>query len=453
MEILIAFTAENGYSRHMDRILCSRAVSGKITIPSSKSQTIRAMLLATFAKGRSIVRNPLDSQDTRSCIDACRAFGASVTVENPGRNEPPGMTIDSPGTFPSHTMIDCGNSGTTLYLATGVAASIGKPVTFTGDAQLRRRPVGNLLRALADLGAEVEPLDNKTMPEYPPFTITGPLIGGSTTIFCHTSQHLSALLLGCPLAKGNSRILVPLLNERPYVQITRSWLDLQGISYDASESLDRFDIPGNQRFQPFETTISGDYSSASFFFCAAAIAGGSVTVAGLDPDDPQGDKEILSILRSMGCAVSWTAKHEVTVTGPGPGRLKGGTFDLNTIPDALPVLAATACYTTETTVLGNVPQARIKETDRIAVMHSNLTALGAVVEEREDALVIHGTGSLRGGVCDGFGDHRVIMAMAVASLGCDRDTIIRGVDAIDVTFPTFFTLLDSITGSKENTIQ
>jgi 3-phosphoshikimate 1-carboxyvinyltransferase len=378
----------------------------------------------------------------------CRSFGATIVYNTPAEGLH-SLTVDAPTTFPTTITVDCGNSGTTLYLAAGLAAATGSSVTFTGDAQLKNRPVGELLQALSDLGVTIDyPADN-TRPGYPPFTITGPITGGSTSITCHTSQHLSALLLGCPLGNGTSRIMVPLLNERPYVHMTRSWLDSQLITYDASESMDVFTITGNQRYTPFEAIVNGDYSSASFFFCAAAVAGGCVTVAGLDPDDPQGDKEILSILQDMGCSVTWNTRNAVTVCGPGTGKLVGGHFDLNAIPDALPILAVTACFAQGTTVLGNVPQARIKETDRIAVMHRNLTSCGAYIDEREDALIIHGKGKLQGGTCDGYDDHRIIMAMAIASLGCLEPVTITGIDAVGVTFPTFFSLLEQISVHHE----
>lgn len=177
------------------------------------------------------------------------------------------------------------------------------------------------------------------------------------------------------------------------------------------------------------------------------MAGGCVTISGLDPDDSQGDKEILPILESMGCSITWVDSTSVRVCGPGKGKLQSGVFDLNAMPDALPVLAVTACYAQGKTMLINVPQARIKETDRIASMRKNLVALGATIEEEEDALIIYGNGGLAGGSCEGFGDHRIIMAMAIASLGSTHPVTIDSIDAVAVTFPTFFTLLNQI--SKE----
>ncbi len=428
----------------MDITLKPTPVGGTITIPASKSQTIRALLLATFANGTSIIHNPLDSQDTRSCMLACKAFGAELTpLPTQTDTGVHALRVLGFGLPIRPATIDCGNSGTTLYLAAGMAANSPHTITFTGDDQLRKRPIGNLLTSLADLGATITGTQGGVRALYPPFSIQGPLIGGKTSITCHTSQHLSALLLGAPLAKCDSDIEVPLLNEKPYVHITLAWLRAQGINYTHNEDLSHFTIPGGQSFKPFEAMVNGDFSSAAFFFCAAAISGGTITVQGLDRNDPQGDKEILPILEAMGCTICWQG-NAVTVTGPCMGSLKGGDFDLNAMPDALPILAVTACFAKGTTKLGNVPQARIKETDRIAVMHQNLTALGAKVEELPDALVIHGTGTLKGGECDGFDDHRIIMAIAVASLACSDSITIHGIDAVDVTFPTFFQLLDSI---------
>ena len=428
----------------MDILLRPTRVSGTITVPASKSQTIRALLLATFAGKTSIIHNPLDSQDTRSCMDVCRAFGADLHCEADGT-----IIVKAPKSFPESVSVDCGNSGTTLYLAMGLAAATGASVTFTGDAQLQRRPVAPLLQALVELGAIVTYPEENRRVGYPPFTITGPLTGGSTSIVCHSSQYLSSLLLGCPLAQQDSIITVPLLNERPYVHMTRFWLDMLQIAYETDSRMSRFSITGGQRYRPFETTVPGDYSSASFFICGAALTGGCVSLEGLDPDDPQGDKAILDIVQQMGCSVTWDGPRTVTVCGPGRGKLQAGTFDLNAIPDALPVLAVTACYAQGSTTLGNVPQARIKETDRIAVMHENLVACGATVEETDDALIIHGEGRLAGGRCKGYDDHRIIMAMAVASLGCDGPLHISGIDAVEVTFPTFFSLLETLSEKKE----
>ena len=416
----------------MIRISPSRP-SGTVEVPASKSQTIRAFLIACFAREMSIIRHPLISSDTESCIEAVKKIGAKVSFN---LDKSVAYVDSSSISLPESLLIDAGNSGTTEYLLLPMAASLGIPVTVTGDGQLRRRPVGPLAGALRELGAEVLTEDGK-----PPVTVTGPLKGGLTSIECRTSQYLSGLLLGSVLAENDTVINCPLLYEKPYVSLTLGWLDKQGIEYRISDDYMHSEISGGQRYHGFDEYINGDYSSASFFFAMAAMAGTAVTVKGLDPDDAQGDKAILDILREMGCVITWNG-NEVTVRGP--ERLMGGTFDLNAIPDTLPILAATAAAAEGTTRLTNVPQARIKETDRIRCMHENLSLLGVSCEEEEDGLIIHGNGHVGGGEVKGYGDHRIIMAMASLSAAASDDIIIDDEEAAAVTFPSFFSLFDSI---------
>ena len=407
--------------------------SGTIEVPASKSQTIRAFLIAYFSREMSIIRHPLISSDTESCIEAVKALGAKVSFS---KDMSTAFVDSSSAVLPESIEIDAGNSGTTEYLLLPMAASLGIPVTITGDEQLRRRPLGPLADALNVLGAEITSCDG-----MPPVTIKGPLSGGHASIECRTSQYLSGLLLGAPLASGNTVIDCPLLFEKPYVSLTLGWLDKQKIRYSISSDYMHAEMEGGQRYHGFDEYIAGDYSSASFFFAMAAMAGTAITVKGLDRNDVQGDKAILNILQEMGCMITWEGN---AVTVRGPEKLNGGTFDLNAIPDTLPILAATAAAAEGVTKLTNVPQARIKETDRIRSMHENLTALGIECEEEYDGLIIHGRGHVDGGSVKGFGDHRIIMAMASLSAAATDDIIIDNEEAAAVTFPTFFSLFDSI---------
>ncbi len=422
----------------MNKTLHRRGKSATIKIVPSKSHTIRALLIAAFAAGESTIYNPLESEDTTACIAVCRALGADISYTNNS------IKVVGVKELPPKIDVDCQNSGTTLYLAAGLAATTTSKVTLRGDEQLNARPLKELLDALTALGASV----TSERYGYPPFTIKGPLLGGRTSIECHSSQFLSSLLLAAPLAKGSTTLEIPLLNERPYVEMTCAWLDEQGITYEATPTLDHFFIKGGEKYTPFEATIGGDYSAAAFFFCAAAISGVSIKVEGLQRNDSQGDKELLTILEEMGCKVEWD-DGGVTVTG---GALVGGNWDLNAIPDTLPILAVTAAFAHSESHLYNVPQARIKETDRITTMVANLRAMGGDVEEGEDSLLIRGKGQLRGGSVKGFGDHRIIMAMAIASLGTQEPVSIDSVAAVSVTFPTFFTLFNQISEEVGNEI-
>lgn len=408
-----------------------RDFQGAIRIPGSKSQTIRAVLIALFARGTSTITGALESRDTEACFHVASQLGANLTFLDHHKT----LVVDSTHLTPDPkgVSIDCMNSGTTLYLALCMLASLGIPVAVTGDEQLRKRPVKPLLDALRQLGVEVKG-------DELPCTIKGPIKGGSCSIECPTSQYLSGLLLGSVLAQGPVDIHVPLLYEKPYVGLTTGWLGRQCIAYECSGSWDFFHFPGRQKFTPFASEVPGDYSSASFFFALAALTGKPVTVTGLLKDDPQGDKRILDVLEAMGCTVV-RKETEVTVFRTKP--LKGGVFDLNDIPDTLPVLSVVATQAEGEVTFTNVAQARIKETDRIACMHQELEKLGAEIDEKPDGMTIHGGRPLHEALLSGHGDHRIIMALSI--LGSAVVPLeIDDTSAVDVTLPTFYRLLESL---------
>jgi 3-phosphoshikimate 1-carboxyvinyltransferase len=334
------------------------------------------------------------------------------------------------------------------------AAGLGSEAyTFTGDEQMQRRSAGPLLEALSGLGIHAESLKGNGCV---PIVIRGPWKGGRVSLPSPTSQYLSALLIAAPLAPAGviSAIDVPLLNERPYVDMTLSYLDAQGLPWTEQPSpeaadIPRFTIPGGGAWKPFARSVPGDFSSAAFPACAAAISGGPVSILGLDPHDLQGDKYFLDILAAMGCTVNWeqnaAAEGEYRLTVSRNGPLRGGTFDLNAVPDLLPAAAVTAAFAQGDTALVNVAHARIKETDRIAVMAAELAKLGVSCTERPDGLIIHGGGinGVSGGLIDGHHDHRVVMAFAAAALGAQAPIAIEGAESAAVTYPGFLDLLQA----------
>jgi 3-phosphoshikimate 1-carboxyvinyltransferase len=442
----------------MNIVVSPGPVSGTVSAPPSKSHTVRALLIASLADGESVVHRPLDSADARSCVSVCSALGAQVhlTEDADGRLESARIRGVSGTPRPPEDVLDTGNSGTTLYLALSATALIDGWSVFTGDAQIRRRSAENLLKALEDLGARAFSTRSNGCA---PLCIRGPLAGGKTRIECPTSQYLSSLLLALPLADGPTELDVPLLYEQPYAEMTLWWLERQGIKLER-RGLEWFRIPGGARYRCFESAVPGDYSSATFWFCAAAITASRLRVEGLSPDDPQGDRRVLDILREMGCTITdsrfgvqdrnrtGAGEGSYVIEIEGPDTLAGGEFDLNDIPDALPALAVTASYAQGETRLANVPQARMKETDRIAVMARELSHLGIPVEELPDGLVIKpggkGPGRLDSGVVSGHQDHRVVMAFAVGALGADGPIEISGAEAAGVTYPDFFSVLETL---------
>lgn len=406
-------------------------LSGTVHIPASKSHTIRALFLATLASGESQILKPLLSRDTLAAADACRALGADI------RGDSDWLVTGAAGrpAIPAEP-IDVRNSGTTLRIAMSTAALTLGPVTLTGDEQIRTRPVGPLAEALEKLGVQAQTTGGK-----PPVIIRGPMRGGKTQLRAVSSQYLTSLLINCPFADADTEIEILELNEAPYVTMTLNWLDRLGLKYE-NHGMKRFRIPGGQGAAGFTARVPADFSSATFFLVAAAVTGGTVTLEGLDMNDTQGDKAVVSMLEQMGAKIS-IGDGAVTVSG---GSLRGCEFDMNATPDALPAMAVAACFATGTTKLLNVPQARIKETDRIAVMHKELALMGGRVSELFDGLVIEGA-PLKGAAVSGHHDHRIVMALAVAGLAAKGDTSISTTEAVDVTFPDFPALMQSI-GAK-----
>jgi 3-phosphoshikimate 1-carboxyvinyltransferase len=409
-------------------------LKGTVLIPGSKSHTIRAVAIASLATGESLIHNPLRSNDTQAAVACYRALGAEIDASDRElwKVTGTGGRISTP-----KQVIDVGNSGTTLRIAMGSAALApdDRTISFTGDEQIQTRPVGPLMDALNELGAECRSLnsDGKV-----PVQIRGRLAGGEVTVAATTSQYLSSLLLCTPLAPRDTQINVTLLNEPGYVQMTLDWLDKQRIEYE-NQQFRKFKIKGGQTYKALDGTIPADFSSATFFLCAAALTAENVTLLGLDFSDSQPDKAVVDYLKAMGADVT-IGDDSVAVKS---SVLTGAELDLNKTPDALPAMAVTAAFAEGTTKLINVPQARSKETDRIKCMAQELKKMDVQVEELPDGLVITG-GNARPAELNGYSDHRIVMALSLAGLNLDAQCTIDTAEAIDVTFPDYVKLMKEI---------
>ncbi len=434
-------------------------LKGTISIPASKSHTIRAVAIGSLAPGKSLIRKPLASADTMSAVTAYRALGAAIDT-----SEPDLWAVTGTGGQITALAepVDVGNSGTTLNIAIGSASLVGKgrTVTFTGDKQTQSRPVGPLLNSLNELGAKCLSVNDNGRA---PVAITGQITGGRTAIACSTSQYLSSLLLCTPLAEKDTEIDVTLLNEPGYVQMTLDWLDSQGIKYDWGLGIGDWGLAprvesairnpqsaifvrGGQSYRPFDRPVPADFSSATFFLCAAALVGEEVTLLGLDFADSQPDKAVVDYLKGMGAAITVEADSVTIKTAP----LQGLEIDMNKTPDALPAMAVTAAFAEGETRLVNVPQARGKETDRIAGMAAELRKLSVEVEELPDGLVIRGERPKPTSV-HGWGDHRIVMALALAGLVLDGPLVVDTAEAMSVTFPDYVNLMRSLGADMETT--
>ncbi len=399
-------------------------LSGEINVPASKSHTIRALAVALMANGVSKIHNPLYSGDTISCLNAIKNLGATVNkLDNCWE-----ITGNGGNFAQLAEKIDLGNSGTSLRILSGLASTGSEPVSFDGDHSLRSRPMGAVLNALENLGADIKSKDGKC-----PITITGPVLGGETDVNGKSSQFLTSLLFATPLAKNNSIIKVDDLHEKPYVEITLDWLRRQNIKFANCADLSRFEVEGNQKYTPFEWSIPADFSTATFPLIAAAVTQGEIAINNLDFNDRQGDKEVFNILENMGLSIT---KKDKTTIAKYAKPLVGKIIDLNNTPDALPALAVVACFAKGETQLVNVAQARIKETDRIKCMTAELKKMGADITELDDGMIIKES-KLHGTTVEGYDDHRIIMALAIAGLGASGQTIINAAESVGVTYPNF----------------
>jgi len=401
---------------------------GEIQIPPSKSHTIRAAVIAALAEGTSIIKAPLVSDDTKACFRALRQMGAEIS------EHPDHWIVKGFNGVPKapENVINIDNSGTSLRLLTSVAALAEGTIELDGDESIRKRPIQPLLQCLNDLGAsQAESLKGNGCA---PIVVKGRMKGGVTFVEATTSQYLSSILIAAPLLQETSDITATILNERPYVDITIFWLQQQGIEVEEKAG-NRFIVPGGQRYHSFDKAVPADFSSATFPLVAALITDGSdVLIKGLDMSDPQGDKKIFDMVQQMGAKVS-IEEEGIRVQS---SSLKGIEIDLNEMPDALPAMAVLGCFAKGETRLVNTPQARIKETDRIKVMHDELKKMGADIEELEDGLIIRES-QLTGTLVEGHHDHRIVMALSLAGMNATGQTEVTTAKSVAVTFPTFFT--------------
>lgn len=405
-------------------ILPSSQLAGRIAVPGSKSHTIRALVAALLSEGTSEIHAPLYSADTRSALNAVKALGAKVDETRDVWR----ITGCGKNFAPESAEIDLGNSGTTMRIITAVAALGKNKITFDGDSSLRTRIMAGELAALSELGAVCTSSNG-----FAPLSVTGPLQGGSAKIDGTTSQYLTAMLMALVMAEKDSVLTLDFLNEADYVRITLDWLKRCGISVKYSEDLLHFEIPGNQEYQPFSRVIPADFSTAAFPLGAGVVAGREIRIANLDFDDLQGDKRVFDFVRQMNGDIRFE-NNEIVVR---KSMLQGGIFDLNATPDALPIMAVLGCYAQGETHLVNVPQARLKECDRIACMTRELRKMGAEIEELEDGMIINGGKVLQGALTDSYGDHRIAMALTVAALGAQGNTLIKDGECCQVTYPDF----------------
>jgi 3-phosphoshikimate 1-carboxyvinyltransferase len=418
----------------MDAHVSRSTVVGRARAPPSKSYTHRAILAAGYAAG-AVVRDPLDSADIRATIRAVELYGGDV-AERDGDFHVTGF--DGRPAVPED-VLDCANSGTTMRLTTATAALADGLTVLTGDSSLRSRPQGPLLDAIEQLGGRAESTRRNGQA---PLVVGGPVDGGRASIPGDvSSQFVTALLMAGAITDGGITVdLETELKSAPYVDVTVEVLDAFGV--DARETDEGYHVEGGQSYEPSggEYRVPGDFSSMSYLLAAGALAAeDELVVEGAVPS-AQGDSAIVDIVDRMGAKVDWD-RDSGTIT-VGRGDLSGIEVGVADTPDLLPTIAALGAAAAGTTRITDCEHVRYKETDRVSAMAEELGKMGAVVEESRDELVVRGGETdLTGAEVDGRGDHRIVMALAVAGLVAEGTTTVAGAEHVDVSFPGFFDVL------------
>ncbi len=399
-------------------------ISGQVVCPPNKSYTHRAIFLASLAGNNSKVDNVLLSADTLATIEACKKFGAeieikglSIIVKNPiklGTNVPE---------------INTENSGTTIRIASGIASLFSQEITLTGDSSLQKRPMKPLLDALSSIGAQCSSTDGK-----PPIKIKGKILGGDVTIPGNfSSQFVSALLISAPLTNNGINITIEgNLVSKPYLDATIATMRKFGVTVQTLIPYKRYNITP-QIYKNTTFTIPIDFSSLALLLSAAVLNGEEVIIKGSMGDLPQGDEVFIDILEQMGVTVIIN-DDEIKIKSP--EKLKGGKFDLSNSPDILPPLAILSLNTSSPIEIVNVKHARLKETDRIAIISRELVKLGIKVEEKEDGLILESSENLTSAELNSENDHRLFMAFCIAGMYIG-DCTVTDPESVKVSYPNF----------------
>jgi 3-phosphoshikimate 1-carboxyvinyltransferase len=407
-------------------------MAGTIRLPGSKSISNRTLLLAALARGTTEVRGLLDAEDVEHMLEALATLGVGVSSAGGARNF---AVHGVGGEIPlKRARLFLGNAGTAFRPLTAVLAVAGGDYELTGSARMHERPIGDLVDALRALGADIRYLGREG---YPPLAIgRGKIKSGGTVAIRGevSSQFASALLMALPMAGGATVDIVGELVSRPYVEMTLNLMARFGVAAEEVSSQRIRVPPGAAYSSPGTIDVEGDASSASYFLAAGAIAGGPVRVEGVGRGSIQGDVGFAATLEQMGAIVQWQSD---AIEVRGNRGLTAIDADFNRMPDAAMTAAVVALFARGTSTLRNIGNWRVKETDRIAAMATELRKLGAEVAEGRDRLSITPPQKLRPATIDTYDDHRIAMCFSLAALG-GVAVRINDPDCVRKTFPEYF---------------
>ena len=413
-------------------------ISGEVTCPSNKSYTHRGIFLASLAGNNSKVENILLSADTKATIEACRKFGAIIEVDNSTVVVKESIKIGT-----KVPEINTENSGTTIRIAIGIASLFSEKITLTGDSSIQKRPMQPLLDALSSIGAKCSSKDGK-----PPVTIEGSVSGGEIKIPGNlSSQFISSLLITAPLTeKGINLSIEGDLVSKPYLDATIATMRKFGVTVQTLIPYKKYNI-SPQIYKNTTFTIPIDFSSLALLLSFTVLNGNNVIIKGSMGNLPQGDEAFIDFLEQLGVSVI-ISNDEIKVKSP--DKLKGGVFDLRNSPDLLPPLAILSLISSEPIEIVNVKHARLKETDRIAILSRELPKIGINVEEKEDGLILESSGNLRSAELNSENDHRLFMAFCIAGTYIG-DCVVTDSKSVEVSYPSFIQEMNRL-GAKIQTI-
>ena len=400
----------------------------EIEAPPSKAHTLRAIILASLADGKSVIRNPLLGDDQLHLIDCMKKLGVEIKalkdeLEITGVN----------GRFKVlDPVLDAGESGVSMNVLCALGSLGDAALTLTGAEGLLKRPVDQVVEGMRQLGCQIEYMN---APGFPPLKIqpTG-IVGGTAKISGRkTSQYFSSITLASPLAQNPVQLeCKDILTERPYYDITTTMMEKFGVAVE-NNNYSRMRVPNDRGYSACDIDVEGDYSSASFFFLAAAICKSTVTVKRLVPDSVQGDKAFLGLMKRMGCGV-FQNETEVTVTG---NDLSAIQTDMKDIPDLVPCVAVACAYAKGKSILTGVGHLRNKECDRLEAMREGLDRMGVECGYDEDSMWIVGTDKMHAAEINPYNDHRIAMSFAVAGLPFGGQ-VIQDETCVKKSFPDFW---------------
>jgi 3-phosphoshikimate 1-carboxyvinyltransferase len=395
-------------------------LSGTVEIPSSKSFAHREIICASLSKGVSVVRGVSFSKDIYATLSAMESMGAEYTIQEDT------ITIKGISTPKTTATIDCCESGSTLRFVIPIVSALGVSATLKGQGRLPERPITPFVRELPKNGVSFD--YHNTMP----FSMSGTLQSGTFELEGDiSSQFISGLLFALPLLDGNSKIVMTSpLQSKPYVDMTIQSMANYGVTVEETDY--GYYVQGNQEYKPLDHKVEGDYSQSAFFYVANAI-GNDITLENLLENSIQGDRKIVEI-----CEQSCYNRTD--------NRLNAYTINAKDIPDLVPILAVLGSFGNGTSKIVGAERLKIKESDRLIATADALNRIGGKVTPTDDGLIIEPIEHFTGGTVDGFGDHRIVMAAAIASTRATSDITIIGANAIEKSYPNFFRDFENLGG-------